>query len=65
MRDYLDMWTLEDFSDQAMGVDVPMLVVACQYDRENFREEDLKKTFLKYHPKAELATLENSGHCPM
>lgn len=64
-RDYLDMWTLEDFSDQAMGVDVAMLVIACQYDQESFREEDLKKTFLKYHSKAELVTLENSGHCPM
>lgn len=65
VRDYLDMWTMEDFSDEALGVDVPMLIVAGQYDQENFLEEDMRKTFLKYHPNAELAVIENCGHCPM
>lgn len=65
VRDYLDMWTKEDFSAEAMGVDAPILVIAGEYDQESFLEEDLRKTFLKFHPNAELVVIENSGHCPM
>ena len=59
------MWTLEDFSDKVMGVDIPLLVIACQYDQPKFLEEDIKNTWMKFHPKAELQVIENSGHCPM
>lgn len=65
VRDYFDMWTEEDFSKEAMGNDMPMLIIAGQYDQEKFLEEDLRNTFLRYHPKAELVVIENSGHCPM
>lgn len=65
VRDYFDMWTLEDFSKEVMGSDVPLLVIACQYDQPKFLEEDIKGTWLKHHPHAELHVLENSGHCPM
>lgn len=65
-REYLDMWTLsEDFSQSAAGVDVPLLVIGGQYDDEGFLEDDLKKTFLKYHPNAKLEIIQNAGHCPM
>lgn len=65
-RAYLDMWTrCEDFADAAMGVDVPILVVAGEYDDEGFRPEDLENTFLKYHPNAKLEIITNAGHCPM
>jgi len=65
VRDYFDMWTGEDFSKEAMGVDAEMLIIAGQYDQESFLEEDLRKTFLKFHPRAQLVVIENSGHCPM
>ena len=65
VRDYFDMWTGEDFSKEAMGVDAPILVIAGQYDQESFLEKDLRNNFLKFHPKAELVVIENSGHCPM
>ena len=64
VRDYFDMWTLEDFSSELKGVDVPLLVIACQYDQDKFLEEDVKNTWLKYHPRAELHVME-AGHCPM
>lgn len=65
VRQYFDMWTLEDFSDEVRGIDVPLLVIACQYDQEDFLEKDVKRTWLTYHPKAQLHVIENSGHCPM
>lgn len=65
VREYFDMWTREDFSDKVMHVDVPLLVIACQYDQEKFLEDDIRKTWLTYHPKAQLHVIENSGHCPM
>jgi 3-oxoadipate enol-lactonase len=65
VRDYFDMWTGEDFSKEAMGVNAPILVIAGQYDQESFLEEDLRQNFLKFHPNAELVVIENSGHCPM
>lgn len=63
-RGYLDMWTLHDFSDEAGKTQVPLLVIACRYDQPQFLDEDLKNTFLKWHPHAELVTME-CGHCPM
>ncbi len=65
VRDYLDMWTREDFSAEVQGVDVPLLVIAGEFDQEDFLQEDMKNTFLKYHPHAELVVIENCGHCPM
>lgn len=63
-RGYLDMWTRTDFSKEAGKVKTPFLIIACRYDQPNFLEEDMKRTFLSWHPHAELITFE-AGHCPM
>jgi 3-oxoadipate enol-lactonase len=63
-RGYLDMWTLHDFSSECGKSNVPFLIVGCRWDQPKFLEKDLRQTFLKWHPHAELAMME-SGHCPM
>ncbi len=63
-RGYLDMWTLHDFSKECGRSDVPFMVIGCKWDQPKFLEDDMRNTFLKWHPKAELVIME-SGHCPM
>jgi len=63
-RGYLDMWTRTDFSKEARKVTAPFLIIACRYDQPKFLEEDMRRTFLQWHPHAELITME-VGHCPM
>jgi 3-oxoadipate enol-lactonase len=63
-RGYLDMWTLHDFSKECGKSKVPFLIIGCKWDQPKFLEEDLQKTFLRWHPAAELKMME-CGHCPM
>lgn len=62
-RAYLDMWTQVDFSGKA-GSQRPMLVLACRYDQPKLDAHYMEHTFLAWHPRAELQSLD-SGHCPM
>lgn len=61
---YLDMWTLHDFSAEAGNSRVPFLIVAGRYDHPSFLPDELRRTFLAWHPDAEVVTLD-CGHCPM
>jgi len=63
-RGYLDMWTLHDFSKECGKSDVPFLIVGCKWDQPKFLEEDMRNTFLRWHPEAKLITMD-CGHCPM
>ncbi len=63
-RGYLDMWTLHDFSAECGKGDLPFLIVGCRWDQPKFLEDDLRRTFLKWHKRAELVVME-CGHCPM
>jgi 3-oxoadipate enol-lactonase len=48
-RGYLDMWTLHDFSSECGASDVPFLIIGCEWDRPKFLEDDLRRTFLRWH----------------
>lgn len=63
-RGYLDMWTLHDFSGECGKSDVPFMVIGCKWDQPKFLEDDMRRTFLAWHPNAELVMME-CGHCPM
>jgi pimeloyl-ACP methyl ester carboxylesterase len=63
-RGYLDMWTLHDFSSECGKSKVPFQIIGCKYDQPKFLEADMRNTFLKWHPDAELVMME-CGHCPM
>jgi 3-oxoadipate enol-lactonase len=63
-RGYLDMWTLHNFSGECGKNNVPFLVLGCKWDQPKFLEDDLRSTFLKWHPRAELIMMD-CGHCPM
>jgi pimeloyl-ACP methyl ester carboxylesterase len=63
-RGYLDMWTLHDFSSECGKSDVPFLIIGCKWDQPKFLKDDLRRTFLKWHRRAELEMME-CGHCPM
>jgi hypothetical protein len=52
------------FSSECGKSSVPFLVLGCRWDQPNFLEHDLRRTFLKWHPRAELIMME-CGHCPM
>jgi 3-oxoadipate enol-lactonase len=67
VRDYLDMWTLGDFSDEVKKArpKTPLLVVAGEWDQPDFLAKDLETTFMAWHPNAEMVVLPNVGHCPM
>lgn len=43
----------------------PLLVVIGEWDQEAFLEPQMRKTFMAWHPNAELVTIKNCGHCPM
>ena len=67
VRDYLDMWTLGDFSAEVIAAKptVPLLVVAGEWDQKSFLEADLRQTFMAWHANAEMVVIRNCGHCPM
>jgi 3-oxoadipate enol-lactonase len=67
VRDYLDMWTVADFSDEVKAArpTPPLLVIAGEWDQAGFLEQSLRETFMAWHPNAEMVVLPNCGHCPM
>ena len=67
VRDYLDMWTLDDFSDEVKAArpETPLLVIAGEWDQPSFLEDTMRETFMAWHPNAELVVIRNCGHCPM
>lgn len=67
VRDYLDMWTLDDFSDEVKAArpETPLLVIAGEWDQPSCLEDTMRETFMAWHPNAELVVIRNCGHCPM
>lgn len=67
VRDYLDTWTRGDFSEEVKAARprTPLFVIAGEWDQPDFLEEDMKNTFMAWHPNAELTVIRNCGHCPM
>jgi 3-oxoadipate enol-lactonase len=61
---YLTMFARTNFVDDVRGLQTPFLVVIGDHDRGLDRDA-MSKTFLAWHPNAELAEVPNCGHYPM
>jgi 3-oxoadipate enol-lactonase len=61
---YLDMLTGADFADEVRGAATPFLVAIGGRD-PGLDEAAMRRTFLDWHPNAELAVVAGSGHYPM
>lgn len=61
---YLAMFSKTNFVEEVRGLKTPFLVVIGDKD-PGLDETAIKKTFLAWHPNAELRVIRNSGHYPM
>jgi pimeloyl-ACP methyl ester carboxylesterase len=61
---YLAMFSKTNFVDEVRGLETPFLVVIGDKD-PGLDEAAMEKTFLAWHPNAELVVIPNSGHYPM
>ena len=61
---YLKMLTTTDFVDEVRGLETPYLVVIGEKD-PGLDEAAMKRTFLTWHPNAELSIIPNCAHYPM
>ncbi len=63
-RGYLDMFWRADFVDEVRGLKTPFLVVVGDKD-PGLDVALMRRTFLAWHPNAELRVIPNCGHYPM
>jgi pimeloyl-ACP methyl ester carboxylesterase len=61
---YLTTFARTSFVDDVRGIETPLLVVIGEHDRGLDREA-MRRTFLAWHPNAELELVPNCGHYPM
>lgn len=61
---YLEMLITADFVDDIRGLETPFLVIVGDRD-PGLDPEAMKRTFLAWHPNAELHVIPNCGHYPM
>ena len=63
--DYLAMFADTDFSESVKGLETPFLVMVGEHDAEGLDASAMQKTYLAWHPNAELLVIPNCGHYPM
>ncbi|RZJ01748.1 MAG: alpha/beta hydrolase [Brevundimonas sp.] len=63
-RGYLDMFWHADFVDEVRGLKTPFLVVVGDKD-PGLDAALMERTFLDWHPNAQLRVIPNCGHYPM
>jgi pimeloyl-ACP methyl ester carboxylesterase len=61
---YLTMFSRTHFADEVRGQQRPYLIVVADND-PGIDEAAMKRTFLAWHPNAELVLISNCGHYPM
>lgn len=61
---YLAMFSKTNFVDEARGLETPFLVMIGDRD-PGLDEAAMRKTFLAWHPNAELLIVRDCGHYPM
>ena len=61
---YLDMLVTADFVDDVRGIETPYLVIVGDKD-PGLDAAAMERTFLAWHPNAELHVIPNCGHYPM
>jgi len=62
---YLTMFARTNFADEVRGLATPFLVVVGEHDAEGLNAAAMQKTFLEWHPNAELVQMQGCGHYPM
>jgi pimeloyl-ACP methyl ester carboxylesterase len=62
---YVELWGCNDISQDARGIETPMLIVAAAQDAPLFQAEALEASMLPYYPNAKVISLAASGHYPM
>ncbi|PCI27852.1 MAG: alpha/beta hydrolase [SAR324 cluster bacterium] len=65
VRGYLTMYTQTNFAKDARGLQLPIMVMVGQFDRDEYGVEAIKKTYIAWHPNVELNVCANAGHYPM
>lgn len=63
-RSYLDMMVQNRFVNDVQGKPLPLLVMIGEYD-PGLDEAEMKRTYLRWHPNAQLVRLTGCGHYPM
>jgi pimeloyl-ACP methyl ester carboxylesterase len=63
-RRYLDMLVTANFVDDVRGLETPYLVIVGDKD-PGLDAQAMRRTFLAWHPNAELHVMANCGHYPM
>ena len=61
---YLAMFSRTNFVEEVRGLETPFLVVVGDHD-PGIDEAAMQRTFLSWHPNAELTVIANCGHYPM
>jgi pimeloyl-ACP methyl ester carboxylesterase len=61
---YLEMLVVADFVEDVRGLTTPFLVIVGDKD-PGLDAAAMQRTFLAWHPRAELHVIANSGHYPM
>ncbi|MGP4003496.1 alpha/beta fold hydrolase [Streptomyces sp. 8N706] len=62
-RAWLDSWALEDFHEEIEGSPVPVRVVVGAHDPA-LSAETMRRTWLRWYPRADLVELSWAGHYP-
>lgn len=62
---YLDMFDLEDFSDQVKGLKMPVTVILGANDLPFFQPDYIAGTFGKWYPNLTVVSITDAGHYPM
>jgi 3-oxoadipate enol-lactonase len=62
---YVELWGRSDISQNARGLQTPILVVAAAQDAPPFQAAGLEASMLPYYPNGKLISLSESGHYPM
>lgn len=62
---YLDMFDLEDFSDQVKGLKMPVTVILGANDLPFFQPDYIAGTFGKWYPNLTVVRITDAGHYPM
>jgi 3-oxoadipate enol-lactonase len=62
---YVDLWGCSSISQDARGLETPMLIVAAAQDGSPFQVSALEASMLPWYPNAKVVSLGESGHYPM
>ena len=62
---YLEMWGCSDISQDARGIETPMLIIASAQDAPPCQAGALEASMLPYYANAKVISLGESGHYPM